>query len=162
MAAIQSVIPKADYTLEIILTNHSRLICNMKPYIETVQFCPLKDMETWKNVETKENCLSFTGVTRVEIPIDTLLDLFMRELNVNCNSAIEKAEITQEWLLHIILKNKNQMDLDFQQLLAYPLFSPLIEKGLFQTIKAQKHSLLWKNENVALEISMHTLLRYFS
>lgn len=158
---ITKATPKDDYTLEIFTANNNRLMCDMKPYLDTILFCPLRDMETWKQIEIMDTCLIWRGKSTIELSIDRLLDLFIKGKSYNRDVVIDSASIQQEWILHVILANSNWMDMDFRQLFQYPLFSPLIEKGLWKTMKANRHSFLWKNSNVSLEISMHMLLNYF-
>lgn len=76
IVAFKSAIPKEDYTLQITMTNGNTLKFNMKPYLDTVQFCPLKDRAGWENVKVYDSYLLWIGSTKVELSIDTLLSYF--------------------------------------------------------------------------------------
>jgi len=69
-------IPMKDYTLKIIMSNGNCLKFDMLPYLDTVQFCPLKDMTVWEKVEVHDAYLLWNGSARVELSIDTLLSYF--------------------------------------------------------------------------------------
>lgn len=158
---IQSAIAKEDYILEIVMTNGNRLTCNMIPYLNTIQFCPLKDKTVWEAMEVLDTCLKWKGNQTVELSVDRILDLFKTEEASQREAAIKEAVSDEEWLLHIQLVNGNRMDMYMEQLLEYPMFMPLLEKGLWKTMQAKKHSLLWKNRDVSFELSVHMLLNYF-
>ena len=76
IVTFEKAIPMKDYSLQIIMSNGNRLKFNMLPYLDTVQFCPLKDMGIWENVEVHDTYLSWKGSARVELSIDTLLAYF--------------------------------------------------------------------------------------
>ena len=76
IVAFQSVVPMDDYTLEVTMTNSNRLKFDMQPYLNTIEFCPLKDKNVWKNVEVHDTYLFWKGGAEVELSIDTLLAYF--------------------------------------------------------------------------------------
>jgi hypothetical protein len=58
------------------MSNGNHLRFNMLPYLDTVQFCPLKDMKVWESVEVHDTYILWGGSPRVELSIDTLLAYF--------------------------------------------------------------------------------------
>jgi len=68
IVTFQSVVPMDDYTLEVAMTNGNRLKFDMKPYLNTIEFCPLKDKNVWKNVEMHDICLFWKGGAEVNFP----------------------------------------------------------------------------------------------
>ncbi len=162
IVCFQSAIPREDYTMDIIMNNGNRLFLNMTAQLETVQFCPLKDKAVWNSVEVQDTCLRWMGKSVVELSIDRLLGLFKMGLKFGQDAAIERVTSEQNWLLHLELDNGNHLDMDISQLLEFSLFAPLSQKGLWKTMQAKEHSLLWKNSNIQLEIPVNTILNYFA
>ncbi|MDF2672357.1 MAG: hypothetical protein K0R09_622 [Clostridiales bacterium] len=76
IVTFKNAVPMDDYTLQITMSNGNKLKFNMEPYLGTVQFCPLKDSEVWKNIKIHDTYLLWEGSTSVELSIDTLLAYF--------------------------------------------------------------------------------------
>lgn len=76
IVTFKSAVPMDDYTLEVTMTNGNRLKFNMEPYLDTVQFCPLRDREVWKNVKVYDTYLLWKCSTKVELSIDEILNYF--------------------------------------------------------------------------------------
>jgi len=76
LVTIKEAIPMDEYLLEITMSNGNYLTFNMSPYIDTVQYCPIKDIKVWKNVQVFDSYLLWDGSARVELSIDTILDYF--------------------------------------------------------------------------------------
>lgn len=76
IVTFKNAVPMEDYTLEVTMTNDNTLKFNMEPYLDTVQFCPLKDKEIWKDVKVYDTYLLWKGSTKVELSIDVLLSYF--------------------------------------------------------------------------------------
>ena len=72
----KSAVPMDDYTLLITMSNGNQIKFNIAPYLDTVQFCPLKDKEVWKKIKVHDTYLSWQGNSRVELDIDTILGYF--------------------------------------------------------------------------------------
>ncbi|WP_053956384.1 DUF2442 domain-containing protein [Inediibacterium massiliense] len=162
IVCFQSVVPREDYKLDVTMTNGNRLLLNMVPQLETVQFCPLKDKAVWKSVEMQDTFLRWIGKSPVELSIDRLLGLFKMGLKFGKDAAIDKVVSEKNWLLHLELDNGNQVNMDMSQLLQFSVFAPLYQKGLWKTMQAKEHSLLWQDSNIQLEISVNTILNYFA
>lgn len=162
IVCFQSVVPKEDYKLDITMSNGNRLLLNMTPHLDTVQFCPLKDKAVWKSIEMQDTCLRWIGKSSVELSIDRLLGLFGTGRQVGLDAAIDKVTSDQNWKLHLELDNGNHLDMDMSQLLQFSMFAPLSKKGLWKTMQAKEHSLLWRDTNIQLEISISTILNYFA
>lgn len=161
MAVIQSAIPRDDYSLEIVMTNSNRLLCYMEPYLDTIQYCPLRDRKIWEHIEIMDTSLRFLNSPNVEISLDMLLDLVQKDKDKGGYSMIDKASINQEGVLQVILKNTNRIEMDLGHLIQYPLFTLLIHEELLKTMKVKPHSLLWEKDGVTLEIAIQTVLNYF-
>lgn len=162
IVCFQSVTPREDYTMDISMNNGNRLFVDMAVQLETVQFCPLKDKEVWNSVVMQDTYLRWMCKPVVELSIDRLLGLFKMGLKFGQDAAIERVTSEQNWLLHLELDNGNRLDMDMSQLLEFSLFAPLSQKGLWQTMQAKEHSLLWQNSNIQLEIPVNTILNYFA
>lgn len=162
IVCFQSVTPREDYAMDIMMNNGNRLFLNMAGQLEKVQFCPLKDKAVWNSVEIQDTCIRWRGKPDVELSIDRLLGLFKMGLKVGQEATINKVTSEQDWLLHLELDNGNHLDMDMRQLLEFSLFAPLSQKGLWQTMQAKKHSLIWQDSNIQLEIPVNTILNYFA
>lgn len=158
----ENAIPKTNYILSITMTNKNHMDFDMKPYLETVQFCPLMDKAVWKNIEIRHTCLRWRGNSKVELSIDTLLGLFMAGKEAGHNSIIQDVAAKEDWWLYLLMDNSNSLTMDIGQLLEFPLFAPLSQKKLWKTIKAKEHSLLWKDKNIVLELPIESILNYFA
>lgn len=155
-------IPKEDYRLEVTMTNENRLEFDIKPYLDTVQFCPLKDKAVWMKIEVRNTCLRWKGNSKVELSVDTLLDLFKEGKETGQSSAIQKASVKDDWQLYLRMDNGNSLTMDVGKLLEFPLFAPLLNKGLWKTMRAQEYSLLWEDKSIRLEFPVGTILKYFA
>ncbi|KXL54164.1 hypothetical protein CLNEO_03910 [Anaerotignum neopropionicum] len=162
IVCFQSAVPREDYTLDIIMNNGNRLFLDMSTQLETVQFCPLKDKTIWNSVEVQDTCLRWGGNSTVELSIDRLAGLFKMGVKFGEDAKIDRVTSEKNWLLHLELDNGNRLDMDMSQLLEFSLFAPLLQKGLWKTIKAKEHSLLWQDSNIQLEIPVSTILHYFA
>jgi hypothetical protein len=76
IVTFKKVVPLEDYKLQVIMSNGNQLKFDMKPYLNTIQFCPLWDIELWKNVQVYDTYLLWKGKEKVELSIDTLLAYF--------------------------------------------------------------------------------------
>jgi hypothetical protein len=76
IVTFQKVVPLEDYKLQITMSNGNQLKFDMKPYLNTIQFCPLRDIDLWKNVQVYDTYLLWNGKEKVELSIDTLLAYF--------------------------------------------------------------------------------------
>ena len=162
IVCFQSVVPREDYTLEITMNNGNRLFLDMAAQLETVQLCPLKDKNVWNRVEVKDTYLRWIAKFPVELSIDRLIGFFKMGLKLDEDAKIFRVTAEENWQLHLALENGNCLHMDMSQLLEYSLFAPLSQKGLWKTMKAKEHSLLWKDSNIQLEIPVNTILHYFA
>lgn len=162
IVTFQSAIPKEDYTLEITMTNNNRLVVDMKPYLDTVQFCPLKVSEVWRNIEVRDTSLRWRGRSKVELSVDTLLALFRAGAEIGQDSNVQEAAAKKDWQLSLQLDNGNRLDMDVGQLLEYSMFAPLLNRGLWKTMRRQQHSLLWEDKSIRLELPVKSILDYFA
>ena len=83
-------------------------------------------------------------------------------LKIGEDAKIDRVTSEKNWLLHLVLDNGNRLDMDMSQFLEFSLFAPLSQKGLWKTMKAKEHSLLWQDSNIQLEIPVTTILNYFA
>jgi len=162
IVTFQSAIPKEDYTLEITMTNNNQLVVNMKPHLDTVQFCPLKDTAVWRNIEVKDTSLCWRGSSKVELSVDTLLALFQTGEETGQDSCVQEAAAKKDWKLSLQLNNGNHIHMDVEQLLEYSMFAPLLRRGLWKTMRGQQHSLLWEDQSIRLELPVKSILDYFA
>ena len=161
IVTFQTAVTKEDYMLEVTMTNHNRMYLNMHPHLNTVQYCPLKDITVWKNIEVKNTSLSWKGSSKVEVSSGELRHLFMKGKEMGGHAIIEEAVAKQDLLLYLRMNNGSHIKMSMGQLLEYPLFAPFLSRGLWQTMQAKEQSLLWKDKNISLELPVKSILDYF-
>ncbi len=77
MARIVSAIPNDDYTLLIELDNHHRIICDMRPKLQTVRFGRLSDLTKFKAVRVEHaNTLVWDSIC--QLAIDEIVEMLDR------------------------------------------------------------------------------------
>lgn len=76
VVTIKEAVPMDDYLIMVTMSNGNSLKFDIKPYLHTVQYCPLKDKIVWHNVQVYDSYLLWEGSARVELSIDTLLEYF--------------------------------------------------------------------------------------
>lgn len=162
MACYQSAVPKADYTLTVTLQSGNWLTINMKPHLQTVQFCTLKEKAVWQSIEVQENSLRWKGAPATELSLDRLLRLWKSGAQAGLEAAIVHAMSTQGWRLQVILNNGNSLQMDFRPLLQFPMFAPLSQKSLWQTMQVQERTLVWQDSNIRLALPLQVILQYFT
>jgi len=72
---ILNVWPQDDHTLLIELSNHHKIVYDLKPRLQAVRFCGLTDLKRFKNLWIEnENTLIWDGMCQMTIDeiIDTL------------------------------------------------------------------------------------------
>jgi hypothetical protein len=161
IVTFQNAIPKEDYMMEVTMTNQNRMYLNMSPHLNTVQYFPLKDIAVWKNIEVKNTSLNWKGNSKVEMSSGQLRHLFMKGKVNGGHAAIEEAVARKDLLLYLWMDNGSHMEMGMEQLLEYPLFTPLLSKGLWQTMQVKEQSLLWEDRNIRLELPLKSILDYF-
>lgn len=149
-----------DYTVDIFISNGNRLTIHFLPLLKPLSFFPLMEDNIWKDIEVREDCLSWGSGQKVEIPIEQLLDLFRKGSDYCTDAAISKAEYN-DWILHLQLDNGNSLTMDMEPLLEYSVFAPLVQTKLWNTLQAREHSLLWEDTTIRLELPLQTILNYF-
>jgi hypothetical protein len=71
------VTPRDDYTLLIELSNHHRIVYDMKPRLQAVRFCGLEDLSKFKAVKVEhENTLVWDSLC--QITIDEIINMLER------------------------------------------------------------------------------------
>ena len=75
---IQAVEPLDDHILLIDFTSGSRLLLDMKPYLDKIRFRPLADPKVWNSAVTNGIFVRFGNV---ELSHDELLSMAEREHN---------------------------------------------------------------------------------
>ena len=65
---IAAVQPLSDHVLQVDFVSGSRLLLDMKPYLDKLRFQPLSDPETWRSAVTN-------GFGNVELSHDELLTM---------------------------------------------------------------------------------------
>lgn len=143
------------------MVNGNQIACDMKPYLNTIQFCLLKQKSVWERIETNQNSIRWIGDQVIELSLDRLLDLFTKDKPDSQKVAIQKATSESKWNLYLQLVNGNWMSMNLEPLLEYPIFTPLLDKGLWNKLRVNEYSLQWENQNVKFELPLHTLLNYF-
>ncbi|MEA1959905.1 MAG: DUF2442 domain-containing protein [Bacillota bacterium] len=76
MTEIKEVHPKADYKLEVELTNGSSVILNLQPKLNTIRFGILRDTEIFNRVETDGTVINWDK--KVELSVSELFDLIKK------------------------------------------------------------------------------------
>lgn len=69
---IAAVKPLADYILQVDFISGSRLLLDMKPYLDKLRFRPLADPEVWRSAVTNGIFVRFNNV---ELSHDELLSM---------------------------------------------------------------------------------------
>jgi hypothetical protein len=161
IVSFQNAVPKEDYMLEVIMTNQNRMYLNMHPHLNTVQYCPLKDIAVWENIEVKNTSLNWKGSSKVEMSSGELRHLFMKGKEKGGQAVIEEAVAKKDLLLRLWMDNGSHIEMGMEQLLDYPLFAPLLSRGLWQTMQVKEQSLLWEDKNIHLELPLKSILDYF-
>lgn len=68
MSKIVSIVANDDYTLEIELNNHHKIIYDIKPKLKTARFCGLLDINKFKAVSVEnENTLVWDSLCQITI-----------------------------------------------------------------------------------------------
>ena len=67
-----SVVPLADHILQVDFVSGSRLLLDMKPYLDKTRFCPLSDPQVWDSAVTNGIFVRFGNV---ELSHDELLTM---------------------------------------------------------------------------------------
>lgn len=78
---ITDVEPMEDYILKVMFVSGSQVLLDMKPHLERVRFCPLKDKEVWKSATTNGLFVRFGDV---EISHDEIFILLETPQNSKC------------------------------------------------------------------------------
>ena len=73
---ISAVAPLPDYILQVDFVSGSRLLLDMKPYLDKVRFRPLSDPGVWRSAVTNGIFVRFGDV---ELSHDELLSMMERE-----------------------------------------------------------------------------------
>lgn len=77
MPKIVNVTPTDDYTLLVELSNHHRILYDMKPRLQAVRFCGLEDLSKFKAVKVEhENTLVWDSLC--QITIDEIIKMLER------------------------------------------------------------------------------------
>ena len=78
MSKIVNVTPTDDYTLLVELSNHHRIVCDMKPRLQAVRFCELEDLSKFKAVKVEHgNTLVWDSLC--QITIDEIIKMLERQ-----------------------------------------------------------------------------------
>lgn len=163
IVTIQSAELKDNYILDITMTNGNQLALNMTPYLDTVQFVPLKNKTIWKNAVVLETCLCWQDKAKVEVSINTLVGMVKEEKQFGQEqSKIREAMADDRWMLSLWLENGNSITLNVRELLDYSMFAPLSQKRLWKNMKVKQHSLLWEDKTIKIELPINTLFDYFA
>ena len=67
-----SVVPLADHILQVDFVSGSRLLLDMKPYLDKTRFCALSDPQVWNSAVTNGIFVRFGNV---ELSHDELLTM---------------------------------------------------------------------------------------
>ena len=73
---ISAVEPLANYILQVDFVSGSRLLLDMKPYLDKFRFRPIADMQVWNSVVTNGIFVRFGNV---ELSHDEILSMAERE-----------------------------------------------------------------------------------
>ena len=74
---ISAVTPLPDYILRVDFVSGSRLLLDMKPYLDRLRFKPLADPAVWQSAETDGIFVRFGSV---ELSHDELLSMAERDM----------------------------------------------------------------------------------
>lgn len=73
---LTAVTPLSDYILQVDFVSGSRLLLDLKPYLEKIRFRPLVDPQVWNSAVTNGIFVRFGNV---ELSHDELLSMAERE-----------------------------------------------------------------------------------
>lgn len=73
---LTAVTPMSDYILQVDFVSGSRLLLDLKPYLEKIRFRPLADPQVWNSAVTNGIFVRFGNV---ELSHDELLSMAERE-----------------------------------------------------------------------------------
>ena len=73
---ISAVTPLPDYILQVDFVSGSRLLLDMKPYLDKMRFCTLSDPQVWNSAVTNGIFVRFGDV---ELSHDELLSMAEQE-----------------------------------------------------------------------------------
>ena len=73
---LTAVTPLSDYILQVDFVSGSRLLLDMKPYLDKIRFLPLADPKVWNSAVTNGIFVRFGNV---ELSHDELLSMAERE-----------------------------------------------------------------------------------
>ncbi len=73
---LTAVTPLSDYILQVDFVSGSRLLLDLKPYLEKIRFRPLADPQVWNSAVTNGIFVRFGNV---ELSHDELLSMAERE-----------------------------------------------------------------------------------
>lgn len=71
MKTLKQIIPLTDFRLECIFDNGSRKVADIKPFLKTEAFMPLKDLQAFKSVTNKNYFAEWAGYD-LDLSADTL------------------------------------------------------------------------------------------
>lgn len=74
---ISAAVPLEDYVLQVDFVSGSRLLLDMKPYLDRLRFKPLADPAVWQSAETDGIFVRFGSV---ELSHDELLSMAERDM----------------------------------------------------------------------------------
>lgn len=72
---ITNVTPLENYVLQVEFVSGSHVMLDMKPYLESVRFCPLKDRKVWRSATTNGLFVRFCDVELAHDEILTMLEV---------------------------------------------------------------------------------------
>ena len=73
---LTAVTPLSDYILQVDFVSGSRLLLDMKPYLDKIRFRPLADMQVWNSAVTNGIFVRFGNV---ELSHDEILSMVEQE-----------------------------------------------------------------------------------
>ncbi len=73
---LTAVTPLSDYILQVDFVSGSRLLLDMKPYLDKIRFRPLADMQVWNSAVTNGIFVRFGSV---ELSHDEILSMVEQE-----------------------------------------------------------------------------------
>ena len=73
---LTAVTPLSDYILQVDFVSGSRLLLDMKPYLDKIRFRPLADMQVWNSAVTNGIFVRFGNV---ELSHDEILSMAEQE-----------------------------------------------------------------------------------
>ena len=73
---LTAVAPLPDHVLQVDFVSGSRLLLDMKPYLDKIRFRPLADLRVWNSAVTNGICVRFGYV---ELSHDEILSMSERE-----------------------------------------------------------------------------------